>query len=143
MATALPTAPNAWSSSELFTGMPLYLPCSSGIVGESDQERLFLSPARYCNIMHEAMHSCHHDNNLQRTDITWTEMSTAGSGPWLVRVQCSYNQSYSSSECMWLQSSDGLPSTYPTLYNLHPLTGSIQMSRKLGLEEIKRLHGNT
>ena len=56
-----------------------------------------------------AMRSCYHDNNRQRTDITWTEMSTGDGGPWLVRVQCSYNQNYFCSQCLWLHSSDGQP----------------------------------
>ena len=43
-------------------------------------------------------------------------MSTGGGGPWLVRVQCSYNLNYSSSHCMSLQPSDGLPIQQSTVY---------------------------
>ena len=33
------------------------------------------------------VHSCHHGNSLQRTDIAWTEMSTGGGGHFCTCVQ--------------------------------------------------------
>ena len=86
------------------------------------------------------MHSCHHDNNLQRTELLgpkcprvvvvpgWSGIKSATIRIILVPSVCGYSPMM-----------DYLPNTP---YNLHPLVRSVQMSRKLGLEEIKRLYGN-
>ena len=86
----------------MFSGMPLYLPRTPGNLGETTKD---------------VYSSAQHDLAMQCMTATYSyEMSTGGGGPWLVRVQCSYNQNYSSSQCLWLQSSDGLPTKHSTIY---------------------------